>query len=446
MDKQQARLFSGGHKGAEAEFGRAAEQWNIPETTLSFEGHPMEHSGEVVTLTDEELARGDVSMDFVFTSLGRTFHRGKGIRRVIQSMFHVVTRGNELFAVGWILPDNHVKGGTGWGVELAKFFNREVSVFDQEKERWFTWTDGNGRRAIRLCPTDLSRPQEHGTSPRPAKRRSAICSNAPTARLPPKRAPPPAIRLSAAECNQEPGRGSAPHLGVQFARFSLLIQPTGGSHAGTALPIHSTRIGGSLPPRPAALDACRGAGCRHTGDGAGCEEARTARADPARRHDAHQDGSGDHPRPAGPVPCHHRHPAGLRRRRRHNRRPSLHLLRTYRRFRHHTSTSLHLLQRGPGLRVAVDAPRLHQPQATGDRRRGLSGAALRSPRQSPLDSRRGRHRLRQSRQHGLLPGARRRDRPGDLLRSRGRHQVPGRLDRCLRLAGGALALPKVPDW
>lgn len=140
MDKQQARLFSGGHRGAEAEFGLAAEQWNIPETTLSFEGHAMEHSGEVVTLTDEELARGNVSMDFVFTSLGRTFHRGKGIRRVIQSMFHVVTRGDELFAVGWILPDNHVKGGTGWGVELAKFFNREVSVFDQEKERWFTWS------------------------------------------------------------------------------------------------------------------------------------------------------------------------------------------------------------------------------------------------------------------------------------------------------------------
>ena len=139
MDKHEARLFSGGHKGAEAEFGRAAESWGIPETTISFEGHAMEHAGEVEMLDDDELARGDVSMDFVFASLGRTFHRGKGIRRVIQSMFHVVRRGDELFAVGWILDDDHVKGGTGWGVELAKFFNRKVSVFDQEKESWFTW-------------------------------------------------------------------------------------------------------------------------------------------------------------------------------------------------------------------------------------------------------------------------------------------------------------------
>lgn len=142
MDKNNAHLFSGGHKGAEAEFGRAAERWSIPETTFTFEGHPMEHSGQEVLLDDAELARGDVSMDFVFANLGRHFHRGKGIRRVIQSMFHIVTNGDELFSVGLILPDNHVKGGTGWGVELAKLFNRKVTVFDQEREGWFTWEAG----------------------------------------------------------------------------------------------------------------------------------------------------------------------------------------------------------------------------------------------------------------------------------------------------------------
>ena len=142
MEKNESHLFSGGHRGAEAEFGRAAERWSIPETTFSFEGHVMEHSGEVVMLSDAELARGDVSMDFVFANLGRHFHRGKGIRRVIRSMFHVVTSGDELFVVGWILPDNHVKGGTGWGAELAKFFNRKLSVFDQDKEQWFTWEGG----------------------------------------------------------------------------------------------------------------------------------------------------------------------------------------------------------------------------------------------------------------------------------------------------------------
>jgi len=152
MEKHKAHLFSGGHKGAEAEFGRAAERWNIPHTTFTFEGHVMEHSGAVQMLDDADLARGDVSMDFVFANLGRTFHRGQGIRRVIQSMFHVVTSGNELFAMGWILPDNHVKGGTGWGVELAKFFNRKVSVFDQDRNRWFTWDGGAWQESAPTLP------------------------------------------------------------------------------------------------------------------------------------------------------------------------------------------------------------------------------------------------------------------------------------------------------
>lgn len=138
-DRTKAHLISGGHKGTEAMFGTLAEQWGIPETTLSFEGHRMAHKGVVEVLTDEELEKGTVSMSLVFERLGRRFARGKGIRRVIQSIFHIVRRGDSLFALGWIQSDGTVKGGTGWGVELAKFFNREAHVFDQDKESWFSW-------------------------------------------------------------------------------------------------------------------------------------------------------------------------------------------------------------------------------------------------------------------------------------------------------------------
>ena len=140
-DRNQAKLISGGHKGTEAEFGRNAELWDIEELTLSYEGHVIARAGKIEVLSDADLARGDVSMEIVFQRLGRSFARGKGIRRVIQSMFHIVTRGDHLFAVGWIQDDATIKGGTGWGVELAKFFNRDISVFDQDKERWFKWAD-----------------------------------------------------------------------------------------------------------------------------------------------------------------------------------------------------------------------------------------------------------------------------------------------------------------
>lgn len=154
-DRFKAKLITGGHKGAEAEFGRNAERWGLDELTLSYEGHKMERSQNVEILDDAALAKGDVSMELVFAKLGRRFHRGKGIRRVIQSMFHLVNRGDHLFAIGWIQDDNTVKGGTGWGVELAKFFNRHCSVFDQDKAAWFDW-DGTSWQASNPVIPDRS--------------------------------------------------------------------------------------------------------------------------------------------------------------------------------------------------------------------------------------------------------------------------------------------------
>ncbi len=141
IERSEIRLFHGGHKGAEAEFGRAAEKWGLHETTFSFEGHQMERAVNVLMLDDTELEKGRVSMEFVFQRMGRRFATGAHMTRVIHSMFQLVVRTNELFAIGWIQDDDTVKGGTGWGVELAKLFNREVHVFDQDKEAWFTWQD-----------------------------------------------------------------------------------------------------------------------------------------------------------------------------------------------------------------------------------------------------------------------------------------------------------------
>ena len=142
IDRTKVRVIHGGHKGTEAEFGRAAAKWGVEETTLSYEGHNMERAENVEILSDDELDKGQVSMEFVFQRMGRRFVRSKGISRVIHSLFHVVVRSDELFAIGWIQENKTVKGGTGWGVELAKLFNRTVHVFDQQSEAWFTWSGG----------------------------------------------------------------------------------------------------------------------------------------------------------------------------------------------------------------------------------------------------------------------------------------------------------------
>jgi len=135
-------LYSGGLKGAEAEFGKNAEDWGVQEVNFSFKGHTMERVKDVKVLSEEELKQGDISMTIVSQRLGRKFAEAERIRRVIQSIFHMVNKGHQTFAVGWINGDGTVKGGTGWAVELGKFFNRPISVFDQGESKWFTWKNG----------------------------------------------------------------------------------------------------------------------------------------------------------------------------------------------------------------------------------------------------------------------------------------------------------------
>jgi hypothetical protein len=140
-DRSQITLYSGGHRGAEAEFGKTAEQWGIQEVNFSFEGNAVERDRGVRILDPDELDKGDVSMAIVSLRMGRTYARAKKIRKVIQSIFHMVNKGYHVIAIGWIQPDDTVKGGTGWGVELARLFNRPVHVYDQDKKEWFAWKD-----------------------------------------------------------------------------------------------------------------------------------------------------------------------------------------------------------------------------------------------------------------------------------------------------------------
>jgi hypothetical protein len=140
-DISKITLYSGGHKGAEAEFGKLAEAWNMQEVNISFEGHNAERTRGVRVLNREELQKGDVSMEIVSKRMKRTYSQVDKIRKVIQSIFHMVNSGHHVIAVGWIQEDNTVKGGTGWGVELAKLFNRPLSVYDQERKGWFSWEE-----------------------------------------------------------------------------------------------------------------------------------------------------------------------------------------------------------------------------------------------------------------------------------------------------------------
>jgi hypothetical protein len=71
----------------------------------------------------------------------RAFADSAELRRVLQTIWHQVSRAGEVFSVGAIKPDNTAHGGTGWAVELARHWGKPVHLFDQERKRWFCWKD-----------------------------------------------------------------------------------------------------------------------------------------------------------------------------------------------------------------------------------------------------------------------------------------------------------------
>lgn len=132
-------LFSGGAPGTEQFFGSLAESWGIEEVNYSFEGHQMERKRGARILTSEELARKDVSLSYVSRLMNREYTRAPIFRKVLQSITWQVSSGDEVIVVGSIQPDNTVKGGTGWGAELAKICNKPLLCFDQPRGAWFRW-------------------------------------------------------------------------------------------------------------------------------------------------------------------------------------------------------------------------------------------------------------------------------------------------------------------
>ena len=139
MKAEDCILYSGAANGAEAAFGAAAEKRGIAEVNFTFEGHKDARKRGIRTLTPPELRQGDVSLTYVSRLMHREFKDTRLFRRVLQSIWHQVNNGLEVFVVGRILDDDTVKGGTGWGAEFAKLCNKPLFVFDQGRASWHRW-------------------------------------------------------------------------------------------------------------------------------------------------------------------------------------------------------------------------------------------------------------------------------------------------------------------
>lgn len=139
----EVTLYSGGARGAEEAFGIAAASHGCKEVNVTFNGHQIQRTVNTVVLTTDELEKADMVMNEVSRRLNRDYSSTPWMRQILQSICHQVNKGYQVFVVGVIQADQSVKGGTGWAVELAKLFNRPLSVYDQEQKAWFGWHAGS---------------------------------------------------------------------------------------------------------------------------------------------------------------------------------------------------------------------------------------------------------------------------------------------------------------
>jgi len=143
--REDCILFSGGARGTEAAFGAAAERHRVDEVNFTFEGHETTRRRGLRVLTNAELRRGDVSLAYVSKLMHRKYPDTPLFRKVLQTLWHQVQNGHEIFMVGRINPDDTVTGGTGVAAEYAKILNKPLYAFDQERDAWSRWT-GDGWR------------------------------------------------------------------------------------------------------------------------------------------------------------------------------------------------------------------------------------------------------------------------------------------------------------
>ena len=135
MKKKNFILFSGGAKGAEAEFGENAERMGIEEVNFTFEGHCIVRQRGLRILNHEELKNGDVSLEYVSKLMNRRYTESPTLRKVLQSIWYQINSAQGIFVVGEIMPDNTVKGGDGMGRRVYEDMQQIVVRVRSEARR-----------------------------------------------------------------------------------------------------------------------------------------------------------------------------------------------------------------------------------------------------------------------------------------------------------------------
>ena len=139
LNNAMIRCHSGGAIGADSYFEEIAEEYGIQTLAYSYKTH-YHQSKNKVELNEEEYNEGILHVNVANEILQK--FKIKRYMKLLARCWFQVKNAEQIFAISTIIVKNNhefVKGGTGWTVQMAIDNKKDVFVFDQIINNWFSW-------------------------------------------------------------------------------------------------------------------------------------------------------------------------------------------------------------------------------------------------------------------------------------------------------------------
>ncbi len=131
---------SGGARGSDSEWDNIGREYGMYVNNHYYAEGEKTPKGNI-PLTKKQLLEADPYLIQVNKILKRRFPtKNEYVNNLLRRNYYQVIGSEAIFAIASI-TNNLVDGGTGWAVHMGIFMNRNVYVFDQRKNQWFTWSN-----------------------------------------------------------------------------------------------------------------------------------------------------------------------------------------------------------------------------------------------------------------------------------------------------------------
>jgi hypothetical protein len=147
MNPKDFTLHSGGANGSDFQFEIIGREFGVINFIHYWYGKMNPHSLPEHEITVEDYLDGVEMVHKANTILKRQGY--EKYMNLLARNWSQCKYSDAVYAIGTLKNNKIVNGGTGWCVAFAQLTDKELYVFDQDKEQWYFW---NGKFEVCVTP------------------------------------------------------------------------------------------------------------------------------------------------------------------------------------------------------------------------------------------------------------------------------------------------------